>query len=409
MRKFARLDTVIGALRYGAWLDSSRLMRIAVCLTVVGAVLLAVDFWYQAHQGQPPGRDFINYWTGAQLAVHGKAAQVYDLRAFIGFERAHVSPAAFWRWYSYPPVALLLSLPLGLVGFGLGLALWLFAGFALCARLLAPSIGWRWAAFASFAAPASLWNALSGQNGAFSASLFAGGILLLGRRPWLAGALLGALCFKPHLVMLIPLALLAGRQYRALAATMLSVLVLCAASFLLFGPQTWAGFLHNAPFNAVVLEQGNGYWPRMPTLFAATRYIGGSIPLAFTLHGLGALAAVAIMLLVWRSQAALPVKGAGLILATFLATPYAWDYDLVAIVFAVAWLAREGMQSGFQPFEKCILALAVIEPFLVMPFLAFLHVQLGFVFLWPALIITWHRACQFQRQPARWSLATTGA
>jgi hypothetical protein len=145
-----------------------------------------------------------------------------------------------------------------------------------------------------------------------------------------------------------------------------------------------------------ILEHAAGVWPRMPTIFAAVRYMGGGVPVAYGMHILGALAALVILIQVWRSPAPLPVKGAALILATFLVTPYAWDYDLVAVVFAVAWLVREGVTSGFRPFEKNALALALAQPLLVMPFMTLLHIQPGFALLWPALIVTWRRACQAQ-------------
>ena len=395
MSRFSALFASDGAISRGNWLTQERIRRIAVCLAVAFAVLAAADFWYQTRQGQPAGRDFINYWSGAQLAVQDRVGQVYDFKAFMDFERT-VAPDTSWRWYSYPPVTLLLSLPLGFVGFGPGLALWLAASFALCAALLAQSIGWRWALLATFAAPAILWNTLSGQNGAFSAALMAGGLMLLARRPWLAGALFGALCFKPHLMVLVPLALLAGGQYRALAGSIISATLLCLVSYALFGAQPWTGFVQNSPLNVEILEHAAEVWPRMPTIFAAVRYMGGGVPVAYGMHILGALAALVILIQVWRSPAPLPVKGAALILATFLVTPYAWDYDLVAVVFAVAWLVREGVTSGFRPFEKNALALALAQPLLVMPFMTLLHIQPGFALLWPALIVTWRRACQAQ-------------
>ena len=45
-----------------------------------------------------------------------------------------------------------------------------------------------------------------------------GGLLLLDRRPVLAGILFGALCYKPHFGMLIPVALAASGRWRAFGA-----------------------------------------------------------------------------------------------------------------------------------------------------------------------------------------------
>ncbi|MGZ5921217.1 MAG: glycosyltransferase family 87 protein, partial [Rhizomicrobium sp.] len=367
------------------WLSPDRVRRFAVVFAAVVMLLLAGDAWLHTRAGVTDadgiqlGRDFINYWSGAQLAAHGHAGQVYDLRGFVAFERAHTAANAALKWYSYPPVALLLSLPLALTGFVPGLILWLAAGYGLNAVLLSRSLDRRWAALTAFATPAALMNALSGQNGAFSASLFAGGILLLPRRPWLAGALLGLLCFKPHLALLVPLALTAGGQGRALGGFVLSVLALCGASALLFGLHIWTAFLDNVPINVWVLQTGTGFWPRMPTPFAAAMQLGGGLTTAYSAQALSAIGAAAIALMVWRGPAPVRVKGAVLVLATFLATPYAWDYDLVAVSFAVAWLVAEARETGFRPFEKFALALAIALPLLTMPFLALVHVQPGFL------------------------------
>jgi hypothetical protein len=383
-----------------SWLTPERVRRIACIFAVIALFLLAGDAWLHTRagvadaEGIPLGRDFINYWSGAKLAASGQAARVYDLQGFVAFERAHVAANATLKWYSYPPVALLLSLPLALTGFVSGAILWLAVGYSLNAVLLARSLDWRWAWLAAFATPAALMNALSGQNGAFSATLFAGSILLLARRPWVAGALLGMLCFKPHLAILVPLALAAGCYGRAFAGAALSVLTLCGASALLFGPGTWTAFLHNAPINVAVLETGVGFWPRMPTPFATMMQLGGELAPAYAAQILSGLAAAMLTGLVWHSAAPSRVKGAVLILATFLTTPYAWDYDMIAVTFAVVWLVADARETGFWPYEKFAMALAIGLPLLTMPFMAVLHVQPGFLMLWPALIVAARRALQ---------------
>jgi hypothetical protein len=389
-------------LSQASWLSPERVRRIAVIFAVTALLLMVADTWMHTRagladaKGIPLARDFINYWSGAKLAAAGHALQVYDFDGFVAFQRAHVTANATLKWYSYPPVALLLSMPLALTGFVAGMILWLLAGYGLNAALLARSLSWRWAALAAFAAPAALMNALSGQNGAFSAALFTGGILLLERRPWLAGALFGMLSFKPHLAILVPLALAAGGHGRAFIAAALSALGLCAAAALLFGPEIWPAFLHNAPFNVTVLETGTGFWPRMPTPFAAVMILGGSLKTAYGAQILSGIAAATFTGLVWRGTASLRVKGAVLILATFLSTPYAWDYDLVAVTFAAAWLIAEARNTGFLPYEKFALALVIGLPLLTMPF-QLLHVQPGFVFLWTALIVAARRALRTQR------------
>ena len=381
-----------------AWLTAERIRRIALVFAIMAVAVLAGDAWMHTRAGVTDadggqlGRDFINYWAGAKLAASGHAAQVYDLDGFVAFQRAHTAANAALKWYSYPPVTLLLTLPLAAFGFVTGLVLWLASGWLLNAQLLRRTLNAPWAALAAFATPASLMNALSGQNGAFTAALFGGAILTIEKQPWLAGALLGALCFKPHLALLLPLALIAGRQWRAFLAAGVSALLLCALSALLFGPDVWRGFLHNAPMNMTVLQTGTGFWPRMPTAFASVMMAGGGLQAAWAVQALCALAAAIVAAVVWARPAPMRIKGAVLILAGFLATPYAWDYDLVAVTFAVVWLVAEGRANGFAPYEKTALALAIAQPLLVMPLLALLHWQCGFLLLWPALLLAARRA-----------------
>jgi hypothetical protein len=65
------------------------------------------------------------------------------------------------------------------------------------------------------------------------------GTLWIDRRPILAGFCFGALCYKPHFALLVPVALLAGQHWRALAASLGSAAALCGLSLVVFGWQTW--------------------------------------------------------------------------------------------------------------------------------------------------------------------------
>jgi hypothetical protein len=406
MRRFLLGFPMIPAFfRQADWLDAPRVRRIAVVFAVATALVMAGDFWLRTRagvadlDGDQIGRDFVNYWSGAKLAAQGLAARAYDLDFFVAFERAHTVPNGSLRWYGYPPVTMLLSLPLALTGFITGLILWWIAGYAIIAAMLSRDIGWRWGALAAFATPAAMMNTLSGQNGAFSAAFLAGGILLLNKRPWLAGALFGALCFKPHLAVLVPVALAAGGYWRSFWAAGISTVALCGASYLLLGAEAWAGFARNAPINVHLLETMTGFWPRMPTPFTSVMVAGGSPAMAYAAQIISAIGAILITTYVWRSPASMRVKGVVLIVATFLTTPYAWDYDLVSITFAAVWMVMEAREKGFAPYEKVAMGLAIALPLLTMPFLLALHVQPGFLMLWPMLIITARRAWMLRTQP----------
>ena len=319
--------SVRAALADAPWLTGPRVRRFAWIFAGLALVTLLGSAWFHTRAGitNPAGEylgaDFINYWAGAHVAAEGHAIRAYDIKGFIAWQHAHSAANAEFKWYSYPPTALFLSLPLASFGFKAGLVAWLLSGWGACFLLLRRILPWRTALLAVFAAPASFINALSGQNGQFSAALLCGGVLLLESNPLIAGLLFGLLCFKPHLAILVPIALAAGGYWRAFASAAVTALSAAGLSLILFGGQTWAAFLHNAPLNTWLLENDTGLWHRMPTMFSMVRLAGGPISLAYGLQIVSALAAIFLLVRIWRGRASMDRKGAILVLATFLATP----------------------------------------------------------------------------------------
>jgi hypothetical protein len=45
-----------------------------------------------------------------------------------------------------------------------------------------------------------------------------------------------------------------------------------------------------------------------------------------------------------------------------LSTPYVLDYDLVVLGFSAAFLVADGLERGFLPWEKSLLALVWVAP-----------------------------------------------
>lgn len=389
----------ISVLRDGSWLSSERIRRIAIVFTAFMIAGLAFEFWIHTHPqwlaqhpglkegtgGLPLGEDFINYWAGAQLATHGHAAAVYDLKGFALFQRQHVASYADFRWYGYPPVALVLTSPLVFFPYLFGYFFWIAAGTFLCTFLFARQLRWSEAFFCAVAVPAFFYNTVGGQNGQFTAALLVGGILLLERRPLVSGLLFGVLCFKPQLGFLIPIALAAGGHWRSFAAAAAMVIALISISVLAFGLDTWAAFLSVAHYNVAVMEQ-NIMWHRMPTVFAAARLSGLDSSAAGVLQGVSSLAAITVTVAAWRGAADFRVKGAVLIIATILATPYAWDYDLMAVAFAIVWLWLYGARRGFSDWEKLALAATMAASVCAGSVAMATHVQIGPLLLWAALL-----------------------
>lgn len=211
--------------------------------------------------------------------------------------------------------------------------------------------------------PAVFINLGHGHNGFLTAALFGGALVLLDRRPLVAGLLFGLLAYKPQFGLLIPLVLIASGRWRAFAAASATVIVLTIVTTLAFGPQVWDAFLASMQFTrAVVLEAGETGWEKIQSVFSWVRMWGGPVPLAYAIQGLLTIALAAALTWLWRSEAAFALKAAALAMAAMLATPYALDYDMMLLAVALAFLAASGLARGFAPYEISALAMLWLVP-----------------------------------------------
>ena len=216
--------------------------------------------------------------------------------------------------------------------------------------------------------PAVTINLMHGHNGFLTAALLTGGALLLPTRPLLAGVLLGLLAYKPQFALAVPVALLAGGFFRATVAAVGIVALATLATLAAFGLEPWQAFVGSMAFTRhVVLEQGGPGFAKMQSAFAAVRLLGGGIPLAYAVQGLVTAGVLVALALVWRRDADVRLKAASLMVASLLTTPYALDYDMVVLGPALAALASLGLEAGFRPYGKTLLAAVWIMPLLARP------------------------------------------
>jgi hypothetical protein len=215
----------------------------------------------------------------------------------------------------------------------------------------------------ALAFPSVLINIGHGQNGFLTAALLGGALVILDRRPVLAGILLGLLIYKPQYGLLIPIAFAVSGRWRAFAAAALTVVLATVATTLVFGMSVWHAFAVFSEFTrTVVLEQGNTGWYKIQSVFAWARMWGAPIPLAYVLQGVTIVAIAAAIAWLWRGAAPYPLKAAALCLATILATPYSFDYDMMVLAPAIAFFACDGLARGFGHWEKSALAALWLVP-----------------------------------------------
>ncbi|MEQ8935560.1 MAG: glycosyltransferase family 87 protein, partial [Amphiplicatus sp.] len=315
------------------------------------------------------------------MAQEGRAPLAYDWTAhYAEQQQVFDDPEIeFYGWH-YPPFFLLAAALLALLPYTVSWLVWMTATLPLYLASIRAILPEKGALLAAAAFPAVFVNVIHGQNGFLTAALIGAAMLLLDRRPLVAGVLVGLLAYKPQFGVLIPLALIAAGRWRSFAAAVATVLMLIAFSTLVFGPDVWRAFAESGHLTrTVVLESGNTGWEKIQSLFSALRALGAPVGAAYAAQGALFAGVGASLVWLWRSAAAQELKAAGLIVASLLATPYVLDYDLVALGPAIAFLAVLGLRDGFRPYEKTLLALAFFAPVAARPVAAATLIPLGLI------------------------------
>ena len=274
--------------------------------------------------------DFLSYWAAAKLAVGGQAALAYDVQAHRAVELA-AAPVEGLLPFAYPPPFLLLIVPLGLLSYPAAFAVWLALSaclFAVASARVAP-LHYR------LAHPQAIGNALIGQNAFLTSAIFIAGTARLERAPFLGGAILGLLALKPQLALLLPVALIADRQWRAIAGGALSTAALLLAAFALLGPAAYGGFLDIVPLFTGALAAESWPWNELASTFAFARHLGIPHAPALALHAIVALAAAVLAWRAWRARR--EDRVAVLAAATLLVPPYLFTYDALLMVVPMGW------------------------------------------------------------------------
>ena len=195
---------------------------------------------------------------------------------------------------------MLLCWPLAGLSLVHALLVWILFGVGLCTCSLSRLVGWPVAALSTIGAPAAFFNLFDGQNGYFTAVLLVWGLMLIDRRPVFAGLLLGMLCYKPHLGILLPVALVAGAQWRVLGAATACVIFLVGASVISLGLNAWIGFFDQMVLERMVLPFARSTWAGMPTVFVMMRMAGAGLPAAYLMQGVSAISAAAAIAALWH-------------------------------------------------------------------------------------------------------------
>jgi hypothetical protein len=410
----------IDILRSGSWLTRERVRLVGLALLaafVLGAgFLIATSNGLNDRFGRPLGTDFSNVYAAGSYVLDGEASAPFDPPRQYAREQAIFGQATqFYGWH-YPPfflglAALLAAMPYWLaliVWQGVTLLLYILAMRAIVSAAPSPAGGGiekMWLLLA-LAFPAVFINLGQAHNGFLTAALFGAALVMLVERPILAGVLIGCLAYKPQFGLLIPLVLIATGRWRAFASAAVTVAVMTLAVTFAFGIDVWSAFFATEKFTrTVVLEQGGTGWYKIQSVFSWVRMWGGGIALAYAAQAAITLAVAAALCWLWRSRASYPLKAAGLLIGTLLATPYSLDYDLMLLAPALAYLSIDGFARGFGPYEKTIVAALWIVPLVARSVPQATLIPLAVPTMLLALVFLLRRAMNECDAPGLWHFA----
>ena len=305
---------------------------VATALALLFVIYIGYACW--RNYNDPPGVDFVSFWAAATMALDGQPWLAYDVAAHRAVELTAGKVDGILP-FPYPPPYLFFVIPFGLVPFWLAFALWVsLTGllYVLAARPVAPLPY-------SLVNPAALPCALIGQNGLLMTAIFIQGTTLLKARPFAGGLLLGLFVVKPQLALLLPVALLAGREWRAIAGGAASSIGLLLMALLAFGWESYVGFFEILPRYAGFMRGSQWPWNELASPFALFRFFGVPQGTALILHAMIAVAAAAVTWRAWAMQSEHRI--AVLATATVLVPPYLFTYDALLLIVPLCLFIRQ--------------------------------------------------------------------
>jgi hypothetical protein len=320
-------------------------------------LFLIIGVWsFVGNYLNPTGIDFISFWSAGRLVLGGHPSAAYDIHAHRLMEQSIV-PHVGLIPFPYPPPFLAIVTPFALPSFEIGFILWVSvtaAFYAFAASRVAPLN------YAFGNAPTCIgW--MIGQTGFLICGIFMLGLSLISTAPFAAGAVLGLLLLKPQLAVLLPVAMLAGREWRAIAGAVVSTTITLGMGLTLFGWSAYLAFWNILPTYVEFMRDSRLPWYELASVFEFARSAGVPQGAALAAHVVIAAAATALTARAWwlRLDERVPILAA----ATMLISPYVFTYDCLLIAVPIAWLARERRRPVLLAFVLACSLIPVVTSF----------------------------------------------
>lgn len=379
-------------------LSLARGLRLLAWLFVVGYVAFVgwelARGYAAAERGESPlYTDYTSLYAASVLVGREPAENLYRPRsmyratvdtAYIAYGAdlsAKQADAVTFAPWMYPPTFILVAIPLAYLPYLSSFVAWILVTAIPFIAAMRAILSRRDAIPFSLAAPPVFFNLAYGQSGFLSGGLIGLGLTQLSLRPLFAGLCIGLASVKPHLGILIPVALAAGGHWRTFAAATATVLAMIVASIAILGADPWFGFIGSMWFHLEGFSAGAYTWSAMTSVVSTAYLAGASIEQAFTLQYISASLIATTVAVVWYRGRQWPetqgLQSALVCLATPLVIPMVYLYDLVIIIPGLAWLWLDMEKRGAHRGEIAAFALSIISILAAFLVAAYADLQIG--------------------------------
>ena len=290
--------------------------------------------------GTMPEEDLASLWMAGHLARLGRLDWLYTQHLFESWRQQSFGASLRGQPWIYPPTVLLVGVPLSFLPLVAAFVLWNVTTLVAAVLLLRHArLPWP-ILLVGLGAPATWRSLILGQYGTITGALVVAGLLLAPDRPVRAGIMLGLSTLKPQQGVIVPIAWLAVRNWRAVgtAAAVFAAMALTVAAWL--GVHAWVLFATQSRLSVRDILEAPLPQPNISTgasVFWMARTMGTGMPAAYALQGVATLAAMTLAYRAWRLPGADPLaRMAVTVCLSLVVVPYGYTSDMVAYSVAVA-------------------------------------------------------------------------
>jgi alpha-1,2-mannosyltransferase len=371
----------------------------------------AANFRYADTLPYPYGGDFLQEYVGGWLVLHGDHTRFYDIP--YAQELEHDPAVTGYRWQSerwfpmiYPPSWYVLVSPLQLLPIQSAALVWLalmiaaFSGsIGLLARHYPQRVVLLWALPAGVFFLPTLESLSSGQKATLLLLILSATFVLLDRgRPLTAGLVFGLIAFKPQLALVIGVAMLCKRQWRFVAGSLATALVLVGLCFVL-GVDVCRQYLDLSLRLGEYIETAGYPVERMHSWYGFVRLLlpHSSLELVQVLTLIMVVLTLGVLVrLLWGplqfGKSKFAQQFSGLVLATLLLSPHLLTYDLTLLLLPMLLLVLtltepdSPLAKRARPFAWLLTLLYVLGGVSAM-FAPLVHVQASVLAMFALLLL----------------------